>query len=1106
MVANSLGEAKLRLLGPVIAVHEGETVASPSAMVRTLLALLALNAGSSVSTSVIIEELWGASLPKDPRSALQVLAARLRKWLPTAGIEPHSLRYEQDSYVLDVAEYDVDVARFTVDVVAAIQGGADATARLAAAERALAWWRGEPFTGCVPGSRLETEAGRLEELRLTVEELRHEMMLSLGRHNEIIADLGALVAQYPARERLAKLAMLALYRADRQQEALAVFQSVRRHLVEEYGLDVSADLVDLEARILAQDDQLFARQTTVEVTLVFTDIEGSTALAHELGDQYIDVLGEHNRILREAIQHHHGDEIHTEGDSFFAAFGSPEDAVRACLAAQLELDRHEWSHGRPVRVRIGIHTGTAIRLDRDFAGLNVHLASRIGAAGHGGQVVVSRQTLDALGNAAEFEWIDLGAHQLKDFPDPILLYQLAHTDLVTSFPALRTLDAPRDHNLPAQVTSFIGRERELDDLRSMLCGEARLVSLTGPGGIGKTRLAVEAAWSVLSRFRGAWFVDFAAVTDPAAILDVVAAALDVGERPETTPRTLVVEKLAAGPSLLVLDNLEHLLSGVVAVSDLLAACPTLVVLATSRERLRLQGEFEVLLDGLDDTDSVQLFAARAAMARRDVVLDDHVDELCRRIEGMPLAIELAAARLRAQSVEQLLATMDTMLNALSEGERDRPERHQAMRASIAASVDSLTEAEQRVFRAFATFAGGATSEAILAVSAPKADEVQSLLDKSLIRSDGERFTMLEPIRQFADEMLANDVPGEREQRIDAHARFFLEFAERLEPDIVTARQQEVLDRLSADHANLRLAIDRGAGDIPLRIAACLTRFWTFRGHTHEGRAVLAYALANTSSVDPSVRSKALIGAANLAVLQADTAAAVAAGEEAVALGDPHLVGHARLALGDAARTSGDLDAAEREFEAAVAAAGSDEALLVKTRTSQGALAFARGDLEAAEAAWRDALDLSRRIGDKWAECVAVGNLGTALRHSNRWDEAIETFERSREIAESLGDLAGGAAARLNIAGALQAGETLEGDRQAEAAEHVFAAIQTFEALGYRRELANALLATPAVIDDLDETLRAIRRARALYESINDAAGVARADRFRDAVMESCSLG
>jgi len=354
MAMNPVGEARLRLLGPVVAVFEERVVASPSAMARTLLALLALHPGVAVSTSVIIEELWGAALPKDPRAALQVLATRLRKWLPSAGINANALRFEQDSYVLDVADNDVDVVRFTQDAAAAMRGRADATVRLAAAERALVWWRGEPFTGCVPGALLETEAGRLEELRLTVEELRHEMMLSLGRHNEVIADLRALIARYPARERVAKLAMLALYRAERQHEALAVFQSVRRHLAEEYGLDVSPELVDLESKILAQDPDLLARKDSVEVTLVFTDIEGSTALAHELGDRYVDVLSEHNRILREAIEQFDGDEISNEGDSFFAVFGSADGAVNACLTAQLALERHPWSHGRPVRARMGM--------------------------------------------------------------------------------------------------------------------------------------------------------------------------------------------------------------------------------------------------------------------------------------------------------------------------------------------------------------------------------------------------------------------------------------------------------------------------------------------------------------------------------------------------------------------------------------------------------------------------------------------------------------------------------------------------------------------------------------------------------------------------------
>jgi predicted ATPase/class 3 adenylate cyclase/Tfp pilus assembly protein PilF len=1103
MATNPVGEARLRLLGPVVAVHEDQLVASPSVMVRTLLALLALHAGSPVTTTVIIEELWGASLPKDPRSALQVLAARLRKWLPSAGLEASALRYEQDSYVLDVPDHQVDVARFVNDVTAAMKGRADATVRLAAAERALVWWRGEPFSGCVPGVLLETEAARLDELRLSVEELRHEMMLALGRHNEIIADLGALIARYPARERLAKLAMLALYRADRQHEALAVFQTVRRHLAEEYGLDVSADLVELEAKILAQDDQLlFAQKASVEVTLVFTDIEGSTALAHELGDKYVDVLSEHNRIMRDAIERYRGDEISNEGDSFFAVFGSAEDAVNACLAAQLELERHPWSHGRPVRARMGIHTGTAIRLDRDFAGLNVHLASRISAAGHGGQVLASQQTLDDLTADDRRSWIDLGEHGLKDFPDPIRLYQLAHPELTASFPELRTSDV-HGHNLPAPVTSFVGRTPDLAALRARLSGDARLITVTGAGGIGKTRLALEAAWSVLRRFRGgAWFVDFSSVTDPAGIVDVIASTLDVSDRDGATRAALIAEKVGGAPSLFLLDNLEHLLSGVVSVSALLAACPSLVVLATSRERLRLQGEYEISLGGLAVADAVELFVARAAMSGHDVTPDEHVELLCHRVDGVPLALELAAARLRTHSVEQLVAAMDRMLDTLGEGERDRPLRHQAMRAAIAVSVDALTEAERSVFRAFAVFGSGATAEAIAAVCAPKADEVASLVEKSLLRATGDRFVMLEPIRQYAEERLAIDVPGERELRTGAHAAYFLGLAERLEPELVSARQAEVLDQFAADHTNFRIAIERGEADTPLRVAAAMARFWIIRGHTYDGRAVLAEVLATHPSAAPHLRAGALLGAGNLALLQNDLPSARRDLEAVIAIGTPAQAGDACNLLGGAALQQGDLSAADDYYLQArwYADASGDESIFAAARNGEGFVATRRGEFEAAAAAFRDAYEMAAGRGELQGALRALGNLGVALMSQGVVAEATEAFERSLELARETGSRGSEAAALQNLAWATQVAAP---DNHAQVEKYLQAAIAIYDELGYRRELANALIELVAVPRDEADGLAALARAESLLRELGDDAGVSRVAQFREHFLESC---
>jgi predicted ATPase len=749
---------------------------------------------------------------------------------------------------------------------------------------------------------------------------------------------------------------------------------------------------------------------------------------------------------------------------------------------------------------MGLHTGPVIRLLHDFAGLNVHLASRVCTAAHGGQVVASQSVLDALSAEAGFNWADLGTHLVKDFPDPITLHQLAADGLDRTFPPLLTIDA-RDHNLPSLLTSFVGRADELADLRTLLSGEARLVSLTGPGGVGKTRIAIEVTWSVLSRYRGgAWFVDCAPLTDPAAIVDTIIETVGARDRDH------LIASFAEAPTLLVLDHLEQLLSGAAAIAELLTACPKLVVLATTRERLRLQGEHEVVLDGLTDTDAVDLFSARAALVRRDLELDARVEQLCERVGGLPLAIELAAARLRTQSVDALLAAMDDMLATLSEGERDRPARHQAMRAAIAVSVDALTEAERAVFRAFSVFGGGATADAIGVVCAPKSDEVESLVDKSLLRRADERFTMLEPIRQFAEERLRADGPGEFEQRVQAHAQYFLDLAERLEPDLVTARQRDALDELSADHANLRLAWERAEGDAPLRLAACLTRFWASRGNPSEGRAILGRLLESHPDSDPVARAKALLGAGHLAAAQSDTESAAALLRDAIACGDAATAGAAEGLLAEVARSTGDLDGAEEHCRAALALGeqvGSDR-LVALARVQQGNVAFSRRDYAAALERFREALALGEAVGDAITSMRALGNLGAALRLLAQHDDAIAALQQSLVLARTIGDRRAEGIALLNLL-------TVWSDQLAAREDDVPAlrvpagygrdAIAIFEEIGAPRELAAALLAMPSFLppEDRDEALRYIARARRVYEQLGDANGVAQADAFRDVV-------
>ena len=674
----------------------------------------------------------------------------------------------------------------------------------------------------------------------------------------------------------------------------------------------------------------------------------------------------------------------TEGDSFFVGFPSAASTANACLQMQRELAAHTWPHGRAVRVRMGIHTGPVTLIgDDDYAGITVHEAARINSAGHGGQVLVSSTTVEAIasegGVDTDITWIDVGRHVLKDFPGPRQLFQLGHPDLPSTFPPPRTLTA-RDHNLPAMTSSMVGREADVGDLQRLLTGDARLVTITGAGGLGKTRVAVETAWTLLGRFReGAWLVDLAVITDPAGIVDAIADALRVRDEPGIALMDSVVKRLCAGPTLLVLDNFEHLLDGVTVVSDLLAACPSLVVLATSREALRLRGEHEVLLDGLPRDKAVELFIERARAARRDVILDDQVGALCERLDGMPLAIELAAARVRTHSVTELASAMDRALDLLTEGERDLPKRQQAMRAAIAWSVDQLDERELALFRSLAVFVGGATTDAVDAVhGSGSAPLVRSLADKSLLRLVDGRVAMLEPIRQYAYERLAAS-PSEMGERIKAHAVWCCAFAEEAEPCLVGPQQQDWLRRLSRDHANLRGAWQRGEGDIPLRLAAALIRFWTYLGHVNEGRAVLEGVLAGDRVGSPHLRAKALLGAGHLALTQGDVAVARALLEEALAIGDAATAANACNVLGEVARVSGDADEADARYAAAHqrALAIGDDRLVGLVLNNRGALAYGRGDMDDAASHWQAAAAAAERTGDPQSLLRPASNLGMA---------------------------------------------------------------------------------------------------------------------------------
>ena len=540
------------------------------------------------------------------------------------------------------------------------------------------------------------------------------------------------------------------------------------------------------------------------VTFLFTDIEGSTKLLHELGPEgYARSLATHRTELRRSFETHHGVEVDTQGDAFFVAFADAVDAIAAARDAQ------EASSVNVIRARMGVHTGDPLLTDEGYVGMDVHKAARICAAGHGGQVLVSERTKTLVGDALVHP---LGVHRLKDLTAPEPLYQLGDEP----FPPLRSLNTS---NLPEQPTPFAGRERELGEVVQLLRRvDVRVLTLTGAGGSGKTRLGVQAAAELIEDYEhGVWWVGLQAVHDPDLVIPSIASTTGASGE--------LAAYIATKRMLLVLDNLEQVVESAGALGRVLTSCPNVRMLITSREPLRLAAEHEYAVPPLVEAESVDLFLSRAQQVRRDIIANGEIAEICRRLDHLPLALELAAARLKALSPAQLLDRLEHRLPLLTGGARDAPDRQRTLRSTIEWSHDLLTEGEQRLFRRLSVFVGGCSLEAAETVAGADLDTMRSLVDKSLVRFDGERYAMLETIREFASERL--DRAGETDELTRRHADFFSTLAadSRLSAETEYGRRHDLaLPELD----NLRAAIDRAAAgnlEFALTMAVSLENLW-----------------------------------------------------------------------------------------------------------------------------------------------------------------------------------------------------------------------------------------------------------------------------------------
>ena len=810
---------------------------------------------------------------------------------------------------------------------------------------------------------------------------------------------------------------------------------------------------------------------TGTVTFFFSDIEGSTRLIQRLGEGYPQVLLAHHTVLREALAANGGHELRTEGDSFFIVFDSALQACAGAAAAQKALHAHRWPEGGEVRIRIGIHTGEATLVGKEYLGLDVHRAARVASAGHGGQVLVSETTRVLVDHALPpgLTLKDLGMHRLKDLAQPERLFQLVVDGLPDDFPPLKTLEAT-PNNLPTQLTSFIGRDDQVREATQLLA-RSRLLTLTGPGGTGKTRLSLQIAATVLDQFPdGVYFVPLSAIHDPELVPSAVAQALSISTTGSRRPIDALLDYLRQKRTLLVLDNFEQVLDAASVASRLLEGSAGLRVLVSSRAVLRVSGEqeFPVPPLGLPDLkalpglaalsqfEAVRLFIERAVAVKPDFQATNEnapaIAGICERVDGLPLAIELAAARVKLFSPQALLSRLEKSLSALGSGTRDAPARQQTLRGAILWSYDMLEPGQRRLLARVSVFARGGNLEQLELVCGPAEDvggdvveALDQLADQSLVRRlpdfDEPRFLMLQTIRDFAAERLEGS--GEAQLIRDRHLDAFIALADQAQPYLFGPRRKEWLDRLEEDHDNFRAALDWavGSGDArrAMELSTGIWRFWQMRGHLHEGRRRMEAVLAMPNSGEfPKERLAALEAAGGLAYWQADMDVAQRFYDECLELtrklGDNRALANAlynaafprvvsREAIADAKpmldealplfRNLGDQTGVARVlwgignayYFAKDFAAGLpvlEEAVALNRKLDDrfglgwsihtlGLVAFNLGDFELARKCWTEAVQLFVAAGDVPGMVLQLDNLSALARHDGDFVRAARLW-------------------------------------------------------------------------------------------------------------------
>ncbi len=1113
-----------------------------------LFAYLAYHRHRSHPRETLIELFWPEAEPESSRHSLSLALSSLRNQLEPPGVEPGGVVVaDRWSVELNPDAFTTDVGDFETALRLSAQAH-DESGKIRHLSEAVEQYKGRLLPGSYEDWVL-LEQDRLVERNFQALRQLTELLTRNGEGQRAIDAARRATQVDPLREE-AHLALIQLL-ADAGQPAAALrqYREFERMLAQDLEEEPSRSARELVRRIEAQhergevNEDRSARPSprgeltapvraaappalpAGTVTFLLTDIEGSTARWEREGESFRDALSTHHTLLRREFQRHAGYEVQEGGDSFLVAFASASDGLACAVAAQRALETQEWADCEPVRVRMALHSGDVELRDGQYRGLVLHRASRIMSAAHGGQVLCSEATSSLLRRDLETEvqLRDLGVYRLRDVEQPERLFQVEFAGMARrEFPSLR---AERAHsgNLPLQFTRFFGREKELAELEVLLTDASiRLVTMTGPGGTGKSRLSVEAAGRLVDAYAGrVWFVPLAALSDPHLIPSAVLHAMG-GEPGDRDPLAGVITMLSGRRSLLLLDNFEQLVpplddvpgdGGPEIVQSLLERVPGLVCLVTSRHLLGLQGEREFAVpplpipgdggtpDGMGIFESVRLFVDRAQAVKPDFQVTNSnapaVAELCNRLEGIPLAIELAAARAQvlspAQMLQQLGGGPGGRFDLLVTRRRGIVERQRALRSTVDWSYRLLSPPLQEFFRRLSVFRGGWSTEAAEAVCnvgapalvGPALDHLAQLRESSLVMTeegpDGIRFRMLETLRDFASEKLVETDVAETQAR---HVLYYLNLAELGEHELRGERQAEWLNRLQCEHDNFRTAVNgcltRGDTEgrredrvhragLGARFCTALWYYWSIRGHMTEGRRVAAQVLAALpGDAAPSDRAGVLLASGVLAHDQSDFEAAEEALRECVALrrsaGDDAGLAHALNCLANVLLDSDRADDAMALYQEALGlyreagdARGASIAL-----SNLGVVHQQRGELERAAELLGQSVRLKRKLGNLYGLANSLDSLGNVERALGRVAEARVHYDEALALRRELGHKQG-IGISLNNLGALllEAGELREAESQFREA------LALFEELGEPRGLEEARAGLDRSLAELD---------------------------------------